>query len=85
MARFVDHSAGDYTKEEYKRMATYYSLVIGLLVSKSGPVDISSEDIFCYQLSKLSPCMSADGDRDGIRVFLMGEDEDPENPVHGGM
>jgi hypothetical protein len=79
MPRFTDHNADDYTKEQYKAMATYYSAVIGLLLSKTGPMQITTEDIWCYQLAKLSPVMHADNDSDGFKVFLVGEDENPED------
>lgn len=78
MARFIDQNRGDYTKEQYKQMCAYYGMIIGLLISKSGPVEITSEDMFCYNLAKVKPVMDAGQDRDGIKVFLLGEDEWPQ-------
>lgn len=78
MARFIDQNRGDYTKEQYKAMASYYGMIIGLIISKTGPVEVSSDDMWCYSFAKVKPVMDTSEDRDGIRVFLLGEDEWPE-------
>jgi hypothetical protein len=79
MARFIDQNQGDYTKEQYRQMAAYYGTVIGLLISKTGPIEITTDDIWCYQVAKVKPVMDAGPDRDGIKVFLLGEDEWPDS------
>lgn len=66
MARYVDAYQG--TLEDAFFM-------IGLILSKSGPIDVTEEDMELYRFSRLRPHVISDDDRSGFRAFLVGEDE----------
>ena len=75
----MDHNqAQGYTNQDWERVAAFYGNVIGLLLTKTGPVAISQEDIALYSIAGLRPFVESTEDIDGIKVYLLGEDEWPD-------
>lgn len=80
MARYMDHNqAQGYSNTDWQRVAAFYGFVIGLLLTKTGPVNITQEDIDLYGYARLRPFVESNADIDGIKAYLLGEDEWPEN------
>jgi hypothetical protein len=84
VARYMDHNQerGN-ANMDWERVAAFYGFVIGLLLTKTGPVTISQEDIDLYGYARLRPFVESNDDIDGIKAYLLGEDEWPaqEKPV----
>jgi len=82
MARYIDHrQAHDYSNTDWQRVAAFYGFVIGLLLTKTGPVTISQEDIDLYGMARLRPFVESHDDIAGIKAYLLGEDEWPKEDV----
>jgi hypothetical protein len=79
----MDHNqAQGYSNTEWQRVAAFYGFVIGLLLTKTGPVNITQEDIDLYGYARLRPFVESSQDIDGIKAYLLGEDEWPENDTN---
>lgn len=81
MARYMNHNDkhGTYTNTDWERVAAFYGFVIGLLLTKTGPVTITQDDIDMYGIARLRPFVESNEDIDGIKAYLLGEDEWPDN------
>lgn len=77
MARYT-HSA----TPDWESVAHFYGHLVGLLVAKTGPVVISQEDMYLYNLARVKPFIEQNEDIDGVRAFLLGEDEWPERDTN---
>jgi len=66
---------------DWERVAAFYGFVIGLLLTKTGPVTISQEDIALYSMARLRPFVESNEDIDGMKAYLLGEDEWPDSNV----